>query len=111
MEFALIEPATESAIENGSKQPTQIQSKAVKVCKKDYNNLVKSCFKRKTLMIVKIVTDSGSNLPADIARELGITVVPIYICIGDKRYRDGIDISPDELYQRLIEGPDYPTTI
>jgi len=39
-------------------------------------------------MAVKIVTDSGSDLPADIARELEITVVPVYICFGEEAYRD-----------------------
>lgn len=61
-------------------------------------------------MTVKIVTDSGSDLPADIARALGITIIPVYICCGDKIYRDGVDISPDELYHKLEEGGDYPTT-
>jgi DegV family protein with EDD domain len=62
-------------------------------------------------MTVKIVTDSGSDLPANIARALGITIVPVYIYFGNKVYRDGVDISPDELYKRLSEGgADYPTT-
>lgn len=61
-------------------------------------------------MTIKIVTDSGSDLPADIAKSLGIIIVPVYIYFGNKVYRDGVDISPDELYKRLIEGPEYPTT-
>ena len=61
-------------------------------------------------MTVKIVTDSGSDLPAHIAKELDITVVPVYIYFGEKGYRDGMDMSPDELYQRLEEGSVHPTT-
>ncbi len=61
-------------------------------------------------MTVKIVTDSCSDLPAGVARALGITVVPVYICFGDKMYRDGVDISPEELYQKLEKTSDYPTT-
>ncbi len=61
-------------------------------------------------MAVKIVTDSGSDLPADIARELEITVVPVYIYFGEEAYRDWADIGPDELYKRLVEGPVHPTT-
>ena len=61
-------------------------------------------------MTVKIVTDSCSDLPADIARALGITVVPVYICFGNKMYRDGVDISPEELYQKLENANDCPTT-
>jgi len=59
---------------------------------------------------VKVVTDSGSDMPAEIVKELGITIVPVYIYFGDKAYKDGVDIGPDELYKRLVDGPIYPTT-
>ena len=61
-------------------------------------------------MAVKIVTDSGSDLPADMVKALGIAVVPVYIYFGQTAYKDGIDMGPDELYKRLIEGPIHPTT-
>jgi len=61
-------------------------------------------------LTVKIVTDSGSDLPLELAKKMGITVVPVYIYFGDKAYKDGIDIGPDELYKRLVEGPIHPTT-
>jgi DegV family protein with EDD domain len=61
-------------------------------------------------MTVKIVTDSTSDLPSPVAQALGITVVPAYIHFGDKTYRDRVDISEDELYQRLVDGPVHPTT-
>ena len=61
-------------------------------------------------MKVKIVTDSGSDIPLELAKKLDITVVPVYIYFGDKAYKDGVDIGPDELYKRLVEGPVYPTT-
>jgi DegV family protein with EDD domain len=61
-------------------------------------------------LAVKVVTDSGSDLPLEVARELGITVVPVYIYFGDKAYKDWVDIGPDELYERLVNGPVYPTT-
>ena len=61
-------------------------------------------------MAIKVVTDSGSDIPGEVAKELGITVVPVYIYFGDKAYKDGVDIGPDELYKRLVDGPIYPTT-
>ena len=61
-------------------------------------------------MAIKVVTDSGSDLPLEVAKELDITVVPVYIYFGDKAYKDWVDIEPDELYKRLVEGPIYPTT-
>ena len=61
-------------------------------------------------MKVKIVTDSTSDIPLELAKKLDITIVPVYIYFGDKAYKDGVDIGPDELYKRLVEGPVYPTT-
>jgi len=59
---------------------------------------------------VKIVTDSTSDLPPQVAEELGITVVPVYLRFGDKVYRDGVDISHDEFYQKLVTSPVHPST-
>ncbi len=61
-------------------------------------------------MTVKIVTDSAADLPLDLARELGITIVPVYVRFGDKVYRDGVDIGPDEFYAKLMSSPVLPST-
>ncbi len=62
-------------------------------------------------MTVKIVTDSSADLPAQLVQELGITVVPLYVRFGEKVYRDRVDISEDEFYQRLLHDPVHPSTI
>ncbi len=61
-------------------------------------------------MTVKIVTDSSVDLPAQLVEELGITVVPLYVRFGNEVYRDQIDISADEFYQRLQHDPVHPST-
>jgi DegV family protein with EDD domain len=61
-------------------------------------------------MPVKIVTDSGADLPEQLAKELGITVVPIYVRFGEEVYRDRVTISEDEFYERLTHDPVYPST-
>ena len=61
-------------------------------------------------MRTKVVTDSTSDLPAEVVRELGITVVPALIQFGDKVYRDGIDLSTDEFYRRLESSSVMPKT-
>ena len=38
--------------------------------------------------MVKVVTDSSSDIPPEVAQELGITVIPLYIRFGDETYRD-----------------------
>jgi len=59
---------------------------------------------------VRVVTDSSSDLSPQVAQELGITVVPLYLHFGDKVYRDGVDINHDEFYQKLVDSPVHPTT-
>jgi DegV family protein with EDD domain len=61
-------------------------------------------------MPVRIVTDSTADLTPQLARELGITVVPVYVRFGHESYRDGIDISRKEFYERLVTSPVHPTT-
>ncbi|OGO44495.1 MAG: hypothetical protein A2Z05_00860, partial [Chloroflexi bacterium RBG_16_60_22] len=61
-------------------------------------------------MVVKVVTDSSSDLPPETVRELGITVVPLYIRLGDETYRDGVDITPDQFYEKLGRSRRLPRT-
>jgi DegV family protein with EDD domain len=62
-------------------------------------------------MVVKIVTDSSADLPAQIVEELGITVVPLYVRFGEQVYRDRVDITEDEFYERLVHDTVHPSTI
>jgi DegV family protein with EDD domain len=61
-------------------------------------------------MRVKVVTDSTADLPPQLAKELGITIVPVYLRFGDEVYRDRVDISEDEFYHRLLHDPIHPST-
>lgn len=61
-------------------------------------------------MAVRIVTDSTADVPRQIARDLGIAVVPIYILIGENSYRDGVDLQEDEMYRSMQKGLVFPTT-
>ena len=61
-------------------------------------------------MTVKIVTDSISDLPENVTRELGITVVPMVVNFGEKSYRDGIDLTPEEFYKKLNSSKIFPQT-
>ena len=61
-------------------------------------------------MAVKIVTDSLSDITSDVAVELGVTVVPLYVRFGEEIYRDRVEISCEEFYGRLIREPNLPST-
>nr|WP_210732638.1 DegV family protein [Cellulomonas denverensis] len=58
---------------------------------------------------VAVVTDSTAALSPDQAAEWGITVVPLDVAAGDRRYRDGVDLGPAELIE-LIEAGTRVTT-
>jgi len=59
---------------------------------------------------VRVVTDSTADLPPDLAREWGIEVIPLFVHFGTEVYRDGLDMGPNEFYQRLVRSPRLPTT-
>jgi len=59
---------------------------------------------------VRVVTDSASDIPPAMARELGITVVPCNVHFGQRTYRDGVDLSSDEFFAELARSPVLPTT-
>jgi DegV family protein with EDD domain len=61
-------------------------------------------------MKVKIITDSTADLDPEILRSLDVGVVPIYVRFGDRVYRDGVEISKREFYQRLSSSPVHPAT-
>ena len=61
-------------------------------------------------MTVKVITDSTADLPPALAEELGITVVPLNVHFGTEVYRDGVEITADEFYQRLVTESRLPTT-
>lgn len=62
-------------------------------------------------MAIKIVTDSSADVPAKLAQELGITIVPLYVRFGEQVFRMGVDISDKEYYDRLLHGSVHPSTI
>ena len=60
--------------------------------------------------MLKIVTDSTSDLPPEAIAALGITVVPLSILFGDEELLDGVDIQSDQFFRRLQREPVTPTT-
>jgi len=48
-----------------------------------------------------VVTGSAAQVPPEIARQLGIVILPLVIIVEGKEYLDGIDLFPGELYQKM----------
>ncbi|MFC1873010.1 DegV family protein [Chloroflexota bacterium] len=62
-------------------------------------------------MSVKIVTDSLADIDGDLIKELGISVVPVYVRFGEEIYKDRIEITTQEFYRRLVSSETLPTTV
>jgi len=59
---------------------------------------------------VVIVTDSITNLPQKILEKYPIRVVPASLIWSGEVLRDGVDIQPQQFYQRLKTAREMPTT-
>ncbi len=60
--------------------------------------------------MVRIVTESTADIPAELAAQLGITVIPSYVLFGTQSYRDGVELTSQQFYEKLAESPTIPTT-
>ena len=60
---------------------------------------------------VAIVSDSNSGITQSMAKELGITVMPMPFFVGDKTLYEDIDLSQEEFYQMLSEKTDIHTSM
>jgi len=59
---------------------------------------------------VAIVTDSSAYIPKDLVKNLNITVVPLVVIWGNETLEDGLDILPEQFYNRLKTAKEMPTT-
>jgi DegV family protein with EDD domain len=59
---------------------------------------------------IQIITDSMIDLPQDIVEKHNIIVVPLTIIFGDKEYRDGVDLTNSQFYEKLAQSEELPKT-
>ena len=61
--------------------------------------------------MVKIVTDSSSDLNTNLIKEFNITVVPLFARFGEEIFRERVDITEEQFYDKLLNGNVFPATI
>ncbi len=61
-------------------------------------------------MAIRLVVDSSSDLPASFIEEHHIVCVPLTIIFGQEEFRDKVDISPSDFYEKLGQADEMPTT-
>lgn len=59
---------------------------------------------------IKIITDSTCDLSSEIINKYNIEVLPVLINFGEKSYLDGVEITRDEVFERIENGDTFPTT-
>ncbi len=60
--------------------------------------------------MIKFSTDSTCDLPKHILEEYDIAVIPLVVTLGDKEYLDGINISPDDIFDFVKQYGELPKT-
>lgn len=61
-------------------------------------------------MKIKISADSTCDLPVDLAAQYDIGITPLYVVRGGDSLRDGVDITPDDIYAHVAAGGDLCST-
>lgn len=61
-------------------------------------------------MSVKIISDSTCDLSKELIEKYDIEILPLHIVLGDKEYKDGMDIGPDEIYEWSDANKTTPKT-
>lgn len=59
---------------------------------------------------VKIIADSMSDIPRDLVDKLNIKVVPLTVRFGTEEFKDGIDLTGEEFYNKLENNSEIPST-
>lgn len=60
--------------------------------------------------MIRLMIDSASDINKLEAESLGVILQPITITFGTKEYKDGVDIMPDEFYDKLFSSNVLPKT-
>src|SRR3954454_7619390 len=59
---------------------------------------------------VGVVTDSTADLPPDVQERFGLGLVPLIVNWDGQTFRDKLDLSTPDFYQRLRAGKSLPKT-
>lgn len=60
--------------------------------------------------MIRVVADSTCDLTPELVERYGITILPLHVLLGDDEYRDGVDITVDEIYSWADANKATPKT-
>ena len=59
---------------------------------------------------VRVVTDSASDMPVELLKEIGVSMVPLTVHFGDDQFQDALEMTAEEFYGTLESSPHHPRT-
>ncbi|WP_449619783.1 DegV family protein [Robertmurraya sp. Marseille-Q9965] len=60
--------------------------------------------------MIKIITDSSSDLPEELVKRYDISVVPLTVSIDGQDYHEKIDLTPNEFFAKMFATDELPKT-
>lgn len=60
--------------------------------------------------MLQLVTDSSADLPRELLDKYNISVVPMTISIDGREYLEGINLTPQEFYEKMFNSKEMPKT-
>lgn len=60
--------------------------------------------------MINILTDSTADLPKHLCKKYKIDVIPMYIQLNGEVYKDGTEITAEQLFDKVSQTGVYPTT-
>src|SRR5699024_11418067 len=61
-------------------------------------------------MKIAVMTDSTAYIPSELREQHHIHMVPLSVVFDDVSYREEIDLTTEEFYQKMKESDELPTT-
>ncbi len=59
---------------------------------------------------IVITSDSTTDLGAALMERYNVSTIPLGVTLGDKTFRDGVDITPDDIYEHHRKTGELPKT-
>ena len=54
--------------------------------------------------MIRVSADSTCDLSPQLLEQYGITTLPLYVIYDGVEYKDGVDLTPDQLYEKVRQG-------
>ena len=61
-------------------------------------------------MKIKIISDSTGDLSPELIEKYDIAIVPLYVLMGDNMQKDGLEVTPEDIYAHVEKTGKLPST-